>query len=439
LPAFSDQPVLETEWLPLAAAFAGHAALGFAMHHSGTLATLHALATFAAGMWIVFFSPRIDRILCVIAYATGADVLWRMCGASVPWEFSKYSIAVLSICALIRFRRYRIPAPALLYFLLLLPSAIVTAQRFKYLGNTISRFSMFLSGPFAVACCACFLVNVRLTRAQINQVLLALTLPISGVVFIAGYGTFTKPINFGTQSLHDASGDFGPNQVSSILGFGALLLILYLLRTQTGVYRKLLLVSVIVALLGQCALTFSRGGLYAAVCSLVASAFFYGRDRRTQKKIIYGLLGLAIVGALVLFPLLNSFTRGALEKRFEETGLTGREVLMKIDFDLFLENPVYGVGVGLSQYFHPMLGTQYIMNHNEFTRMLCEHGLFGVLALLVVITLPIGRLFSATTNEDRAFVVALYTWCALFLFVNGFRISAPSFCFAFALVRPRID
>jgi hypothetical protein len=282
-------------------------------------------------------------------------------------------------------------------------------------------------------------VNVRLTRAQINQVLLALTLPISGVVFIAGYGTFTKPINFGTQSLHDASGDFGPNQVSSILGFGALLLILYLLRTQTGVYRKLLLVSVIVALLGQCALTFSRGGLYAAVCSLVASAFFYGRDRRTQKKIIYGLLGLAIVGALVLFPLLNSFTRGALEKRFEETGLTGREVLMKIDFDLFLENPVYGVGVGLSQYFHPMLGTQYIMNHNEFTRMLCEHGLFGVLALLVVITLPIGRLFSATTNEDRAFVVALYTWCALFLFVNGFRISAPSFCFAFALVRPRID
>lgn len=428
--------VVEAEWIRLAALLAGHAVMGLALQRIPSAATLHALGTLAVALWVALFSPHLERIVAVAAYLVGCDVLWRMCDAGMPWEFSKYAASVVLFCGLVRMKKYRLPAAAILYFLLLLPGVLPTSQTFR-LSTTVGRISTFLSGPLALAACVCFFTNCKLNRHQIHRALLALVLPTTAIWFIAAVGTFTRRIVFGSESIHAASGDFGPNQVSAALGLGALVVVLNLMRTPTGLYRKALLIGVIIAFLSQSALTLSRGGVYTAVGGLLPAVFYLMRDSRSHKRLITIGLLLGVLGVFVIYPLLNSYTGGALGGRFQEKGMTGRETLLMLDVDLWMENPVFGVGIGLSQFAHPISNGQYLMNHNEFTRLLAEHGAFGLIALILLLVMAAGRMLAASAPEDKALAAALLAWSLLFLFVNGMRISAPSFCFGLAMMRPR--
>src|SRR5688500_16967369 len=103
--------------------FGAHAPLALLMQRYTDLATIHAVATLVIGLWWAVSRGRPDRGLYVCAYITGAEVLWRMVGANVFWEFGKYSVAAVFIVGILRERRLRPPIPILIYFLLLLPSA----------------------------------------------------------------------------------------------------------------------------------------------------------------------------------------------------------------------------------------------------------------------------------------------------------------------------
>jgi hypothetical protein len=254
---------------------------------------------------------------------------------------------------------------------------------------------------------------------------------------VAARGTFGRNIRFGTQALDEASGDFGPNQVSAMLGLGALVLVLYLLWTPTGLWRKLLLGGIVVACLGQSALTLSRGGFYAFAGAAAPALFFLMADAKSRLRVIVFTATLTVLAAFVVFPFLNDYTGGAISRRFEERGMTGRERLMNIDIEVWLDHPVFGVGVGRSQFFHPTMGGNLVMTHNEFTRTLAEHGAFGVLALAMLAVAATQRMFFAHSMQERAIAAALIVWSLLFLYVNGMRLAAPSFAFGLAMVSLR--
>jgi hypothetical protein len=92
------------------------------------------------------------------------------------------------------------------------------------------------AGPWELS----FLLNCRLSKEQIDRVLLAVAIPIFSVCFVAAHGTFSRQINWRSQSVYAASGNFGPNQVAAVLGLGSLILMLYLVRTPLGFWHKVL-------------------------------------------------------------------------------------------------------------------------------------------------------------------------------------------------------
>jgi O-antigen ligase len=65
--------------------------------------------------------------------------------------------------------------------------------------------------------------------------------------------------------------------------------------------------------------------------------------------------------------------------------------------------------------------------HTEFTRVLAEHGILGLISELILFLL-MWRIFRATRLvSSRATVVALLIWSLLFLLINAMRLATPSF------------
>ena len=66
---------------------------------------------------------------------------------------------------------------------------------------------------------------------------------------------------------------------------------------------------------------------------------------------------------------------------------TGRYDLLISDLNLWIDNFVFGVGSGASGYLK-VDNFRASATHTEFSRLLCEHGLFG----LIIIILLLGQL-----------------------------------------------
>jgi hypothetical protein len=64
--------------------------------------------------------------------------------------------------------------------------------------------------------------------------------------------------------------------------------------------------------------------------------------------------------------------------------------------------------------------------------MLAEHGAFGLLAALVLLSLSALNVKRAVESRERAVIAAVVTWALLFLAAYGFRIVAPALLLGFA-------
>ena len=74
----------------------------------------------------------------------------------------------------------------------------------------------------------------------------------------------------------------------------------------------------------------------------------------------------------------------SLTERFRDLDTTGRLGAATTDLQVFSENPILGVGVGRSIEFHDTIEGISLAAHTEYTRLLAEHGLFGLLAIIII-------------------------------------------------------
>jgi len=177
----------------------------------------------------------------------------------------------------------------------------------------------------------------------------------------------------------------------------------------------------------QSALTFSRGGLYAAAGSALLACYFLIHDKRARMQLIAGVVVLFAVGNFVILPQLDNFTSGALSKRFGNTSLTGRDNIAKGDLQVFYDNPVFGVGPGEARNYRT--DHKQAVAHTEFSRLLAEHGLFGLTALLLMLVMSWRHLRQAQSRMAKALVIALTFWSFLFMASLAMRIVMAAFAF----------
>ena len=405
-----------------------HIPLAFAFRWSSTVATVHAIGTFALGLWWLAHDRYPDRLIYLTAYITGAELLWRGVYAPVFYEFGKYSVGLLLVLGLLKYRRLFIADKRpLIYFALLLPSILVMPA----FDRQMIAFN--LTGPFSLAVATMFFSTVKLTQEQMKRILVALLAPVIGLGFMASYLTslYEETIVFGGGSIKETAAGIPGNQVSSILGLGALAAFLYVLTDRRHKVLRLLMVGSMIWLMAQAALTFSRGGVWTGIGAIAVAVFYLVRDRRLRYLSISILAVVCLVSYFYVFPALEDFTKGTLSERFRSFDTTGRDSIAEGDLKAFEEHPVFGVGPDQSRAYHELFFGS-ASPHTEYSRLLAEHGSFGIVAMLILFWLALQRFFVKLPLQSKAYGVAFITWALLFMLHSAMRLVAPSFLFGLA-------
>jgi hypothetical protein len=330
--------------------------------------------------------------------------------------------------ALLRTGRIKWAILPMLYFLLLLPSAFLS---FQSLGLEYARKSLSfnLSGPFALMVCVWFFSNLKITVEQLHRMFLSLIGPVVGIASITAFTTFSaSAIKFSEASNKATSGGFGPNQVSAILGLGVLLTLFLLLDSRTGLALKVLMFGAMVLMGVQSAMTFSRGGLYMAAGGALLASLYLVRDNNSRIRIVLIVTAIFVITNYVLLPYLDTFTGGSLSTRFQDTNSTGRDEIVMVDLQIWMENPVFGVGPGMGMFYRAEL-LKFVASHTEYTRLLAEHGIFGVAAILLLLVMAVQGIRRSKSLVGKALAASMIGWCLLFMMIDGMRLAAPALTF----------
>ena len=122
--------------------------------------------------------------------------------------------------------------------------------------------------------------------------------------------------------------------------------------------------------------------------------------------------------------------------REKESKFSGREQLVESELKMFLDNPITGVGVGVNKQFREELTGIEAASHNEISRMLAEHGILGVINLLILLLTP---MFLFLNNKNNIFLFSFYIFWLLTINHAAMRIAAPAFIYALSLLKVSFD
>jgi hypothetical protein len=414
-----------------------HAPMAIALRAMETVPRFHALGVLGLGVWWATLGRRPSWAVAAAAYIGGAEILWRMTGTGLFWEFGKYGAALILLLVFVRLPTHRTTYwGALLYIVLLVPSALITLQE---VGPALAKdaVSFNLSGPLSLAVAVLLFSSVQAAEIDLELVVFSLLAPTLGVLAVCTYATLTAgAIRFYAESNYVTSGGFGPNQVSALLGMGALLALLLALQSAQA-WRRAAFVGLTLWFLVQGVLTFSRGGVLNSVICICFLLIHLVRQPKVRVMALAVLVLFTFLGATVIFPRLNAYTGGALQERYSSTTGGMRQTMIEEDLALWQENPMLGVGPGMSKYHRAGLLGMEVASHTEFTRLLSEHGMFGLLALLVLMAIAGLAYLRAPSALEKAWVSAFAGWAFIEMSHSAMRIVAISILFGLAMVQWR--
>jgi len=420
-----------------------HGIFGFVLTKSPSLSTYYGLFIILLGTYFILGKPDPKEKYPFIfsAYIVGLEVLLRMAGASLFWEFGKYAVIYFLILGLIRKnKKIQIFSPLLLYFLLLLPAILYVPLDSLNLWRQDVAFN--LSGPAALTLSSIYFFNKRVKRKILNQVLFYMILPI---VSMAIYNLFTMPdlstYQFLPYSDFYTSGGFGPNQVSTIFGLG----IIGLFTAQVLGYNltgsKYIDLLVLIIFFGLGLITFSRGGILAAIISSILAITYYLFYNQKKMYMILKGFGLLLV-SVTAWVIIVSITDGIISQRYgvgkSEYGerlildLTGRALIYEIDLNIFYDNIITGVGPGQAFKLREKYGYgKQIAAHTEYSRMLAEHGILGLISLIILIAVSIFHLSKYDSVLNKFIKIIFVILALITMGHSAMRLVMPSFIYGF--------
>lgn len=420
-----------------------HVLLGVAISIIEPLSKLYYFAFLGYFFFRILKNKNKDfEILMACSYVVGSEVFLRMTGGALFYEAAKYEVIGFCLLGMFYSGFKRSGVVFFLYLLLLAPGIVVSSETLSFDANVHTAIAFNLSGPVCLGISALFAYGKNISRNQMHQILLACMLPIiSMAVYLFLYSPNLRDVLSGTESNFAASGGFGPNQVATILGLG---IFLALNRVLFFSHNKILLVVnfLVLSLMGYRGLvTFSRGGILVGVAMILALLFFSYRKTDTYNRQKLSFLIIVLGGVAFATWLYSSYqTAGLLDLRYagkDAAGriqgdiTTGRAELIETEFDAFMENPFLGIGVGKNTEYRLENEGVRAATHNELSRLLAEHGLLGILAILILLLTPL--FFRFRNRKNLFFFPVLIFW---FLTVNhsSMRLAAPGFIYALAFL-----
>ncbi|MEC3907358.1 O-antigen ligase family protein [Tamlana sp. 2201CG12-4] len=393
----------------------------------------------------IFNSPKKHKayyVLLACAYVVGIEVFLRMNDGTFFYEASKYLIIFYILLGMFSNSFSNKSLIFIIYILLLIPGIFVAVSEMGFETNIRKAIAFNLSGPVCLGVSALFCYKRNITFNQIKAILLAFFFPLVTMsVYLVLYTPDLQDVVVGTESNFATSGGFGPNQVATVLGIGIFVIaVRFFMSKEAFIHRFLDLIFL--SLLGFRALvTFSRGGVITAIIMILGflSLYYLKVNLKARFRIKFSLLVFFI--ALIFIWLVSSVqTSGFLEKRYanqdaagrqKEDITTGRTDLIAFEFGEFLDNPFLGIGVGKVKEERLNETGVTAASHNEMTRIIAEHGLFGVFAFLILLITP---LIYRLKNRNNIFLFSFYLFWLLTINHSAMRIAAPAFIYALCLL-----
>ncbi|WP_289662989.1 O-antigen ligase family protein [Flavobacterium panacagri] len=424
-----------------------HALLALIIYIIPFLSKIYGLLVLAVGFSIVYRTKnKNNEVLFVSAYLVGIEVFLRMTGGNLNNEYVKFSVMFFMLCGMV-YSNFSKSALIYLFFLMLLVPGILITASVAEIDIDVKKVLFFnLSGPFCLAICAIYMFDRKIEFETLQNILITIGLPIiSTTVYLFLYTPSIKDVITGTQSNYATSGGFGPNQVSTILGFG-----MFIFFTQLVLYSKskleLILNAGLLAFISYRGIvTFSRGGIITGavmiVCLLLLLYYFSNAKGKIKLNIVFVLTGLLSLG---IWTYSSLQTKGLIDKRYankdaigreKKDRLGGREQIMDAEIKLFQDNTVFGVGAGLSKSKRLEELGEEVASHNEITRLLAEHGLFGLFGFLVLCAVPF---ILYIKNKQHLYFFSFFMFWLLTINHAAMRTAAPAFVYALALLSVQV-
>ncbi len=397
---------------------------------------------------IIYFLIRIissgnkkDEVLLAAAYITGYEVFSRMTGGTITYEFAKYTVIGFLVIGML-YKGFNRKSWAYLFFILfLIPGIFFSVINLNYETNVLNAIGFNLSGPVCLAITALYCYNRRISSYRLQGILLALLLPIITLTFyLYLYTPSIREVITGTAPNFATSGGYGPNQVATVLGLGMFILFSRLFINKSRLVNIIDL-ALLIFVSYRAIVTFSRGGVIVALIVSIAflAIYFMHSEVKEKASLVPKIIFITVI--LIMTWIYSSITTmGMIDKRYanqDSTGKlkgdisTGRLDLINTELEAFYEYPFTGVGVGKTKEYRYELTGEVTATHNEMSRMLSEHGIFGLIALLILIFSPL--IFRLKDRSNVYLFSFLLFW---FLTINhsSMRIAAPAFIYGLALI-----
>ena len=430
-------------WMLLSAAFAA-----VVVWKAPKAALALGLFLLAYGLWKTLRTRNRDGAAHLYAgLIVGAEVFFRMSFAGLPWEFGKIAVFLLLLTGLI-VERLRKPFSLifLFYFLMLLPGVFVpdwpNMEAFK------KEFMFTFFGEVVLVVSVFYFFRRPMTMEQITR----LGRWIVTGVFMSSVLLFLKTpdyaaIHYGGGSNFVASGGFGPNQVSAILGLGMVLTGAFVLLNKRLFISRWIDLGLLGLFTMQGFFTLSRGGLMSAGLALfvAVSVVYRSSPSRAVKLLHLSLWKFLLLGLLILgiSYQVDQVTQGALAKRYlnvdqygqvvKEDYTTKRGDIVKDDWKTFLRFPITGAGIGGGRIYRAQ-NTGISAAHVELSRLPAEHGILGLLALLILLFYPVFTFFRIGNLQSRFFLALFIAYGVLTMSHNAIRLAMPSFIYGLGYV-----
>lgn len=395
--------------------------------------------------FVVKTKNRNNEVLLVCAYLVGIEVFLRMTGGNLNNEYVKFSLIFFMFMGMI-YSSFSPTSFIYWFFLILLvPSILITSTAVGYDIDVKKMLFFNLSGPVCLGICAIYMYARRIQFSQLQNILSVMGLPIlTTTIYLFLYNPSVKDVVRSTGSNFETSGGFGPNQVATILGLGIFIFFTQLVLFSKSIKQMALNGIILLFISYRGIVTFSRGGIITGVVMIICLLFFLYQFSNAKGKgkfvLVFVLTSLMGIG---IWTYSSIQTSGLIGKRYankdalgreKKNVLSGREGIMDSEIKLFLDNPILGVGAGMGKEIRKESGT-VIASHNEITRMLAEHGMFGVLGLLILLITP---LILFINNRQHLYCISFYLFWLLTINHAAMRIAAPAFVYALSLLSVRI-
>ena len=421
-----------------------HLLIGLAVFLVPPISKVYAVTIILVGFrYVILRKNANNEALYVAAYIVGAEVFLRMTQGNFFEQFAKYGVIGVLIIGMM-YRGFSKNATLYWIFgLLLIPGVVLSFFTLNFETDIRKAITFNIIGPITLMISAIYCYQRIISFDQIKRIIDMLAYPlIATVVYMYLYTPSVKDVVTNTESNFETSGGFGPNQVSTILGLGIFLFFIKVILNSKTIGIRNINIFFFLFITFRGIVTFSRGGVITGFVMIIIVVILLLVFTSSQGKskvvslVVFGLIALSGVWAYSSIQ-----TSGLIDKRYankdakgrvKESKLTGREKLIESELNMFLDNPILGIGVGKNKEYREETTGIEAASHNEITRMLAEHGMFGLFGLIILLVTPMVLYLN---NKQNIFVFSFVVFWILTINHAAMRLAAPAFIYALSLLK----